>query len=138
MMNYLVPGLACVTTIFLLITAMLCIKGKKKSKNYVECTGTILRLNRRTAAGRGTEPVDEVSPVVAYEVNGQKIEFEGRYCTTSMKAGDTVSILYDPENPKKAVLKKGLLVAPLITGCLGIASLIAMIIVWLLKQNGVM
>lgn len=128
MLNMILVLLVIVFLILLSVTIVLIINGSRKLKSYDECEGTIEELREyRTMHQKSGER--SFSPIISYTVNGQKYECVGNYGSTSMKIGQKISVLYDPEEPSKTTVKAGVYVAPLITGILSLACALALIIV---------
>ena len=118
-----------IPTIFLIITIILIIKLLKRNKEYVESVGIITDFYKNTSEMflDDYETV-AISPVITYEVNGTKFEFIGNYCSTTMKVGDKIKIMYKRNNPKKATTKQGLILAIKVLAIFTIASFIVLII----------
>ena len=76
---------------------------------------------------RGIETTAEITdfsrdgfPYVRYQAGGQVYESRLNYSTGSMRAGDTIRIRYDPEDPRDAKSVNGSLMALWIVGGLGV------------------
>ncbi len=124
--------------ILISVTVGLLINWRKKKNRYAECTGKIIDFYETTSSfGHDLGKSKRFSPVVRYIVNGRDFEFISGYGATSMKIGDDLPVLYDPNDWAKAHIKTGLYVAPLITGILSVFSLIPQIIFIILKCKGI-
>lgn len=123
----LIPMFA--TVVLGTVSICLLVNTRNKIKDFKETKGKIVKFYENDSELRvGTDAVKAVSPVVVYSVDEQEHQFIGRYCTSSMKVGDTVGVLYDPEQPDRAVMKHGLYFAPLITGILALVFLVGTIL----------
>ena len=115
--------------IFLIITIVLIIKLIKRNKEYVEGAGIITDFHKNTNEMRLNNCENEaILPIIIYEVNGSKFDFIGNYYSTTMKIGDVIKIMYNPNNPKEATTKKGLSLAVVILGAFTIVSFIVLIV----------
>lgn len=115
--------------IFLIITVILIIKLIKRNKKYVDGVGTITDFHKNANEMRLNDYENEaISPIITYEVNGTKFDFIGNYYSTTMKVGDKIKIMYNPNNPKEATTKKGLSLAVVILGAFTIVSFIVLIV----------
>lgn len=115
--------------VFLIITIILIIKLIKRNKEYVDGVGTITDFHKNTNEMRLNDCENEaISPIITYEVNGTKFDFIGNYYSTTMKVGDEIKIMYNPNNPKEATTKKGLSLAVVILGAFTIVSFIVLIV----------
>ncbi len=135
MLNLIWILLVAVPSLLLVVTVILIVNNSHKLKNQNECTGIIEKFCKSTS------PLCETgekifSPVVSYTVNGRKYEFIGNYCSTRMKVGEKIRILYNPEDPSKATIKGGLYAAPMITGALTLFFTLALVMCVVLKING--
>lgn len=128
--------LVAVPLIFLTVTVGLSVNSCKKLKHYSECTGIIERFHEQKTPMSDTGKVS-ISPVVSYQVNGKSYELMGNYCSTRMKIGQEISILYCNEEPSKATIKKGLYVAPMITGGLTLFFGMALVGFLVLESKGI-
>lgn len=128
--------LVVVPMILFVVTVTLIVNGAHKLENYTECAGIIVRFYEATSPASTDFGKKAISPVVSYTVNGRKYEFIGHYCSTSMKVGQKINILYNHEDPSKATIKKGLYVAPMITGALTLLFTLALVIFVVLKNKG--
>ena len=121
-----------VPIIFLIITIILIIKLNKRNKNYVQTEGLIADFYENTSEMKlNNYEHKAISPIINYEVNGENFEFIGNYCSTTMKKGDKIQIMYNSDNPKQVIIKKGLNFAILILSIFTIASFITYIILQL-------
>ncbi len=129
----IVPLILLVVTIFLLRNSV------RKLKTYRECTGTIIRFYKTTSPARvDLDHRYGISPVIAYKAHGKTYEFLGNYYSTWMKVGQEIQVMYHEEDPSKATVKKGLYVAPLITGALTLGFSSAFIVLMILKSKGIL
>ena len=127
-----------VPIILLIATICLSVNSHKKLNNFSECVGTIVDFYENTSELRvGTEATKAISPIIVYSVGGKEYKFTGNYCTTSMKVGDKVKVMYDNNNHSRATLKTGLYVAPLITGGLTLFFGLAYVVLLVLKTKGI-
>ena len=123
----LIPMFA--TVVLGTVSTWLLVNTRNKIKDFKETKGKIVKFYENDSELRvGTDAVKAISPVVVYTVGEREHQFIGRYCTSSMKVGDTVGVLYDPEQPDRAVMKRGLYFAPLITGILALVFLVGTVI----------
>jgi len=126
--------LIIITDIVLFIVASsLFYKDISKIKKYEKTTGEIIDIKKRDSLD--PENVDRViiSPIIKYFFNNKEYEFEGKYCSPNSKIGDKIEILYDKDNPKKVCVKKGLFIAPIITGGIAIIFLIGLVIFFIIN-----
>lgn len=129
MLNLILILLIVVSAILLTVTVILIMNSSQKLKSYRECIGTIIKFYENSSPMRvGSEAHKAISPVVSYTVNGKTYEFIGNYCSTWMKVGDKINILYNNEDHSKATIKKGLYVAPMIIGALTLLFALALVI----------
>lgn len=129
--------LVVVSMILLAVTVILVMNSYKKLKNYNECTGVIVKFYEATSPASADFGEKAISPVVSYTVSGKNYEFIGNYCSTSMKVGQEIKILYNKDNPAKATMKAGLYFAPIVTGALALLAIIALVIFVILKSKGI-
>ncbi len=125
--------------ILLVVTIILIRNSVKKLRNYQECTGTIIRFFKTTSPVR----VDihhryGISPVIAYQVHGKSYEFIGNYYSSWMKVDQEIQVMYHAEDPTQVTVKKGLYVAPLVTGGLTLAFTSAFFVLMLLGSKGIL
>lgn len=137
MLNLIFVILIAVFAVLLTVTVALVLYGSRKRKNYNEATGVIVKFRVGTSPAASEIGEKRFSPIVSYTVNGQNYEFVGNYCSTGMKAGQKIDLLYNPEEPSKAIIKKGLYVAPMITGALTLMVVLAIAILLVLKSKGI-
>lgn len=129
---------AIVAVVLILATFITASTSRKKLKTYSECRGVITAFNTDLPGGILEDGnTTTISPVIKYQVNGNTYEFFGKYYSTSMKVGDEVTVLYDKNDCSNAVVKKGLYVAPIITGGLGCVFTVALVICLVLKSKGI-
>lgn len=79
---------AFIGAVFLGISAFFFISSSRFRSHAVPAEGTILYVAHETA-------------IITYEVNGREMTGELGYTTSTMRAGDTVSLYYDPEQPER-------------------------------------
>ena len=117
------------------------IDAKLFSSESYSATGTVVELKKvrrlSNSTSRSTSHVTTYYPVVRYQTkNGKNVTFtssSGSY-PSPYKRGDRVTILYDPENPKKARIKsfRSLWLAPIL--CFGIGGILiltgSVILMW--------
>ena len=124
-----------VIAILFLVTVFLVVNATRKLKNYDRCMGVIERFWERKAPA--SEPGRTlISPIVSYTVNGKNYEFVGDYGSVQMKIGQEIELLCDREDPSKVTIKKGLYVAPLITGVIALGFSVAFVIIAVVKNSG--
>lgn len=125
-----------IPTILIAITVGLTIHGVKKRNKYMECEGVITQICKTTSHTSPGETA--LYAMVAYTVNGHSFEFHANYYSTSMKVGDKITVLYDPNDYSKATIKTGTYAAPLIVGALALFSIIPLIIFTILRSKGIL
>jgi len=132
MVSFIINIIIVIDVILFLISIMLFSKSMKKIKNYKKTIGEIIDIKKRDSLD--PENVDRViiSPIIKYFLNNKEYKFEGKYCSPNSKIGDKIEILYDKDNPKKVCVKKGLYIAPIITGGIAIIFLIGLAIYFLI------
>lgn len=118
-----------IALILVLITAYLIFNVARKRKNSITCNGTITGFEENTSEVRLDDYENKaISPVVEYEVNNKSYKFTGNFYSTSMKVGDSVEVLCNKDDNSKATIKKGIVLAPLITGVLPFVFFVSYII----------
>ena len=121
MLKYIFRAFAFVCLILIIVTVFLVISAIKKTENYLSSTGSIIGFHESSvAASVDSYNEKNIAPIISFDANGQNYKILGNFCSTSMKIGDKIDILYDASNPNKAVIKKGLFLAPAITGALAL------------------
>ncbi len=135
MLNLFLIILPIVSAILFTVMIISFVSDTKKRNHYRECTGTIERIWKRTSPG---EPSNHqiISPIISYTVCGKKYEIVGTSYSTNMEIGQKVVILYDEDDPAKAIMKKGLYFMSFVTGIVGLAFTAAFIIMAALKYAG--
>lgn len=128
--------LIAVPAILFAVTVALIVNCALKMKHYMKCTGVIAGFYEGTSPVGSDFGEKAISPIISYTVDGQKYELIGNYCSTMMKEGQNIDILYNKEEPSKAVIERGLYFAPAITGGLTLLSAFALIIFVMLKSKG--
>jgi len=128
MIETIIILLIIIDIILFIVSGVLFYKDFSKIKNYEKTTGEIIDIKKRDSLD--PENVDRViiSPIIKYFLNNKEYKFEGKYCSPNSKIGDKIEILYDKDNPKKVCVKKGLFIAPIITGGIAIIFLIGLAI----------
>lgn len=114
-----------------LVTLILIIRGNKKRKYSVCCEGTIVGFyisKPRSSVGADIYSGRAYAPIVAYNVNGKTYKFVAKFCSSSMKTGDKVKVLYNNDDHTVASIKKGIYVLPAITGVLTLCSVVPIVI----------
>ena len=106
-------------------------KVEKIREDGVKTEGTIIRYERR---GTRTPKMKDmyIVPIVKFQTaTGQEIMVEGKVDNTSIlqnlcESGDQVEIIYDPQNPKHAVINTfaELWFVPLLTWVIGIGFIL--------------
>ena len=88
---------------------------------YLSTTGTIAEIREEYS---GSEDIDHCV-YVDYEVGGKKYEHAqfGSY-SSSMKVGDSVTVLFNPENPEE-IQAEGFEIIPYVVGGAGIVAILA-------------
>lgn len=130
-MNSIILIFIIVNIILFVVSITLFIKGLYKNKNYNTLTGEIISLKKRQ--DMSDVEIDIISPVIKYLVNDKEYIFEGKYCSPKSKVGDKIEIFYDKNNPEIVSVKKGLFIAPIITGGIAIVFLVGLIIYFIIK-----
>ena len=116
--------------IFLIITIVLIIKTIKHKKIYIAIEGTIVDFYENTNEIRLNQYESKaISPIIAYTVNNQQYKFMGNYYSTTMKKGNKIKIMYNPQNPKQAKIKSGLYFSSIILSIFTIVSFLVYIII---------
>ena len=135
MFNLFVKLYPIIPCILITVTLLLSYNAYEKIKNYISTDGEIIDFYKSTSEmAISNEATYSVSPVIMYTVNGREYKFKGNFYSASMKKGDKTEIMYNKENPEKAVIKKGLYFAPLITGILGVCSIFPVFIFRLIMR----
>ena len=80
-------------TLFLVIGIVDFVSVNAEQKNTVETTATIIGFVYKT---------DSNYPVVTYEANGEQYETRLTFVDSTMKEGDRIQILYNPQSPEEA------------------------------------
>ncbi len=111
------------------------VSDTKKRSHYIEYMGTIERISKRTSPGEHADR-QIIFPIISYTVCGKKYEIEGIGCSTNVKIGEKVEILFYEDDPSKAIVKKGLYFTSFVTGIVGLAFTAAFIIIAALKYAG--
>ena len=124
-----------VPLILLIVTVVLIFNIVKKANRCEECMGEIVAFRKSTAYGVDSYGKKAISPIVEYQVKGQKYQFVGNYYSTNMTVGKKVNVMYDKNDFAKATIKTGIYVAPIITGGLAIFFILPIIIFAVLKAN---
>lgn len=136
-MNFILILLAIVSAILFTVTIISFVSNTKKRKRYSECTGTIVRiLERSSSFDHSNSKV--LSPIVSYTIYGKQYEFEGFGYSTKMQIGQEVIVLFDEDDPSQAIMKKGLYLAPFVTGIACAAFTTAFFIMAALKHAGLL
>ncbi len=97
--------------------------------------GTIVRIWKRESPGESANQ-QIISPIISYTVCGKKYEIVGIGYLANMKIGQEAAILYDEDDPSKAVMKKGLYFMSFITGIASFTFAAVFIIMAALKYAG--
>ena len=106
------------------------IKTVKYKIKYIEVEGTIVNFYENTSEMRINQYEHKaISPIIAYEVDKKQYEFVGNYYSTSMKKGNKIKIIYNPQNPKQVKIKSGLYFASIILSIFTIVSFLTYIII---------
>lgn len=116
--------LSIVTAIMIFITAVLTINCIYRKLTYQECKGIIVDFKN---SGSNFDSSEGAAPVIEYTVGNNNYKFIGNFTSTSMRIGDKVSVLYRSDDESKAVMKSGLVFAPIVTGFISIMFLIVSI-----------
>ncbi len=135
MANLILTLLAIASVIPFVVMIVSFVRNTKKRKRYSECVGTIVRIWKRPSPGERSNQ-QLVSPIVSYTVHGKKYEMVGTTYTTNIKIGQEVVILFDKDDPSKAIMKKGLYFMPFLSGIAGLGFTAAFLIVAALKYAG--
>lgn len=125
--------------ILLVVTFFLCVNVYIKNKKYVKCTGEIIDFD----IAKSTMHMDYRSyqryiwPIISYTVDGINYVYKGNFYSTNMKVGKKVTVFCHKEDYSKASMKGFVYFAPLITGGIAIVFMIPIIILLILKSNGI-
>lgn len=130
MNDWMIEAFIIAAIVLFFITVILMINIINKYRNYDECNGTIIDFHENPSIMRiGFEDgMKGISPIISYSVNGKSYKFIGNYCTTAMKVGDPITVLYNKKDCSKAKIKKGLFLAPFITGVLTLFFILFIIV----------
>lgn len=137
MLDMILGLLIVVPLILLAVTVVLAVNSYKKLKKYKQCTGVIVKFYEGEPVAPDRFGEIAISPVISYTAGGKNYEFIGNYCSTSMKVGQEIQILYNEENPAKATIKTGLYFGPIVTGALTLFFASALVIFLILKSKGI-
>ena len=135
MLNLVLVILAIVSAILFTMTIISFVSSTKKRNHYRECMGTIVRIWKRESPGESANQ-QIISPIISYTVCGKKYEIVGIGYLANMKIGQEAAILYDEDDPSKAVMKKGLYFMSFITGIASFTFAAVFIIMAALKYAG--
>ena len=126
----------------LLLVAVACLVGSaywasssfRMVTTYSRAEGTVTDL---VVVRRSVKRAASVFPVVAYQVNGSRYQFESPYALSfnSYQRGDKVHVLYPPEKPGAGAINSfdALWAGPLLPGVPGLV----LIVIWLCVHFGV-
>lgn len=138
MLNVIFSLFFVMAIILLAITAILYGVEIKKKESYKEYIGVITDFYKDTNIAMLNDYDNTlISPVIEYEVDGEKYKFKGNYYNTNMKKGDEITILYDVNDYSKAIIESGLFFAPIVTGVIGITFLIIAGAYFIVKAVGI-
>lgn len=139
MMNGIFIALLIASVILVAVTGVLIVNAHKKNSEYRRCMGKIIGFYENTSEMRLSDgEMVAISPVVAYEVDGQQYEFVANFYSTSMELGDLCDVLYSPHDPSSATLRKGTVFAPIITGGIAVVLLVISLVFFLAKHKGIL
>lgn len=106
------------------------------SQNSVTTTGKIIDFKQSRSTSSDGRTIYTYAPIVAYEVNGEKLEHTSKVSSSSpsRKTGEMVEIMYNPENPNEAMIERGFMnyILEIILFTAGISILI---ILWRVKKR---
>jgi hypothetical protein len=134
----------------LYLVGMSVVFGVLSRQNYefvhtaAQCNGTVVSLVPRAPIGSTREPRVNgprvsLAPAVRYVVNGQPYAYtaaHGKF-RQPLRPGDTVTVLYNPENPKIARLKgEGQILIPVITSGFVAAAVVVAIVLFRTRRLG--
>ncbi len=135
-MEILIKALVIIPLILWVVTAFLLRRSSHKLNNYYETTGTIVRMEERKKMFRASNDWrTEITPVIAYTINGTTYECDSDYFSSSMKPGKKIKIMYNCNDFSKATVKKGLYLGPAITGIMAVCFTAAYIIALVLLNK---
>ena len=138
MVKYIFRAFVFVCLILIIVTVILVVSAIKKTENYLSSTGSIIGFHESSnAASVDSYNEKNIAPIISYNAIGLTYEVLGNFCSTSMKIGDKIDILYDASNPNKAVIKKGLFLAPIITGSLALLFGFLAIVYIFVRHKGI-
>lgn len=136
MLNFILILFVIISLILFIVTVVLIANHHRKLKTYDQCTGIIEGFwNRKPPFQTARETL--ISPVISYTVNGEAHKFAGAYCASWMQIGQEIELLYDKKDPTKVSIKKGLYLAPIITGSITLIFIVTIILLVFLKVNGI-
>lgn len=134
MSNWILVILAALSATLFTISICSYVGDSKKRKKYKECIGTIDRIWRR----RSSSNHDIISPIIFYTVCGKTYKLIGTHYSKDMEVGQRVAVLYDPDDPSKAIMTKGLYGMSFGTGIVGAAFTVGFIVIAVLKHAGLL
>lgn len=135
MLNLILTLLAIMSGILFIVMAVSFVSDTKKRNHYRECTGTIERIWKRDSFGESSNR-QVISPIISYTVCGKKYKLIGTRYSADMKIGQEVAVLFDEDDPSKAIMKKGLYFMSAISGLVGLGFTVGFIIIAALKYAG--
>ena len=123
--SLLVKWFVIIPIILIIIGVSLFVRSYRIYSGYKKTDGTIIDFYVNKSPVNLDDNVHyAVSPIVSYTAEGREYERKINFYHTGMEKGDKVELLYNPDDPSKAVIKSGLFFAPLIVTGIGIVLLI--------------
>ena len=96
MVKYIFRAFVFVCLILIIVTVILVVSAIKKTENYLSSTGSIIGFHESSnAASVDSYNEKNIAPIISFNANGQTYEVLGNFCSTSMKIGDKIDILYE-------------------------------------------
>mgnify|MGYP003450318342 FL=1 len=138
-MSFFVTVFLIAAIILFIITIFLCVNVYKKNRKYIQCTGEIIDFE----IAKSTMHMDyrgyqrKIWPIISYTIDGINYTYKGNFYSTNMRVGTKVTVFCHKEDFSKASMKGFVYFAPLITGGIAIVFMIPIIILFILKSNGI-
>lgn len=124
-----------ISIIIFIIFAVLCFYVHDRFNSWPETEGEIVSFSDNS---KQTLAVDDSNnsrrPIISYEVDGIRREFTGNYYLPSMREGDKLTILYDPDNHLMVIIKDLLILSLTIVGVFATTFLFLAIVFFILAR----
>lgn len=98
---------------FIIIISFITKLQYDKVENYIETVGTVVSVNEvKEYSSTERRYITKCYPTITYSIDGIEYSFtsEGNTKPHSIKEGEKVKIIYNPQNPSDALVKPNLLV----------------------------